>query len=266
MKNIKQVIMCRPAYFNVTYEINPWMKDQINQVDQFEAFKQWSTLYNDLVLHTDVHLVSPANGLPDMVFTANAGFIQGKWAVLSKFAKPERQPEELLFHDFFEREGYFIFQPSVPYEGQGDHLVDSQDRHWVGTGFRTSTAAPAELQTILGIDINILKLVDPRWYHLDTAFAPLPGGELLWYPEAFDKTSQKLIRKSFFKTIEVSEDDALNFACNAFTLNRRVYLPKNVAVSDALRKLHYDPVEINMSEFMKAGGACKCLTLDYYLS
>lgn len=256
-----QVLMCRPFHFDVTYDINPWMENQIGQVDKVKAIAQWYSLMDAISRVVPIKIIDGVADLPDLVFTANAGLVYNQTVILSKFSKSQRQPEELHFKKWFEHNNYSVVQPINYYEGEGDHLIDSQGRHWVGTGFRTVREATAELDQLLNVKVNSLELADPRWYHLDTCFCPLPNGELLWYPGAFTKQSQKLIKKLFNKKIAISESDALAFSCNAVCIGQHIFLPQNTEVTNMLKTLGYIVREFDLSEFLKAGGAAKCLVL-----
>lgn len=264
---MSKILMLRPNYFDVIYDINPWMTNQRGKVDNTAAFCQWHSL-RDSIIHNggEVVVMNGIENLPDAVFTANAGAVYNNIAVLSRFAKSQREGEELHFRQWFESQGYTVVQPINHYEGEGDHLCDSEGKHWVGTGFRTSKLAVSELEMFLDTHINILEMIDPRWYHLDTCFCPLPNGELLWYPAAFTKRSQKLIRKHFAITIDITEEDALAFACNTLCIDNHVFMPKNNEAHLKVRELGYITHLLEMSEFMRAGGAVKCLTLDLHQS
>lgn len=253
--------MCAPTYFGVEYEINPWMSNQINRVNKQKAIVQWNNLYDIVKQFARVDLLYGVPNLPDLVFTANAGFVQKDSVILSKFAKPQRQPETEYFNNYFEENYYSIYRTTYDYEGEGDHLVDSKGRHWVGSGFRTDKNVQQELNSILKLEVNVVELVDPRWYHLDTCFCPLPNGELLWYPKAFTLESQEKIDKAFKVKIPISEQDALAFACNSVCLGNNVILPKNSQVSTELNGLGYRTFDVDLSEFLKSGGAAKCLVL-----
>lgn len=258
---MQHVLMCRPTHFDVTYDINPWMSNQIGRVDKLRALTQWYLLADWISRVAVVRILDGVKDMPDLVFTANAGFIHNKTAILSKFSKAERQPEEAEFTKWFLSKGYTVAQPSNSYEGEGDHLKDQQERHWVGTGFRTSIDAVPELEAILNTNVNPLELVDARWYHLDTCFCPLPNGELLWYPGAFSPISQDLIKSSFAKRIEATEEDALNFCCNTVCIGRELFMPNNKVAKNDLKQLGYYTHELELDEFLKAGGAAKCLVL-----
>lgn len=255
------VLMCHPEYFTVSYDINPWMTSQIGLVDNEKAKEQWFELLNAISKTIPVYVLKGEEKLPDLVFTANAGFVFNKTVILSKFAKQERQLEEQIFQSWFNSKEFTVVQPKQNYEGEGDHLIDSLGRHWVGSGFRTDKKVKKELEAFLNHKVNMLELVDARWYHLDTCFCPLPNGELLWYPNAFSENSQNLIRKNFTKTIEVSIDDALSFCCNCVCIENSLFLPKTKNVKIDLDNLGYSVNEFELTEFIKAGGAAKCLVL-----
>lgn len=256
-------LMCKPDYFSVVYDINYWMDGTIGTVNSTLAVNQWKALYDALSSYQEVKLVESTPELPDMVFTANAGIVVGKKAVVSSFKHQERQAESLLFADFFEKQGYKTCQLTFPYEGQGDHLVDANGKHWVGHGFRTSLECKDQLEAAIDNEVFMLELVDPRWYHLDTAFCPLSDGTLLWYPGAFSVESQQSINRVFGKQIIVSEQDAERFACNAICIDDLVIIPQNHEVTPELTKAGFSVIELDFSEYIKAGGAAKCLGFQF---
>lgn len=260
MANTK-ILMCSPVHFGVNYEINPWMQNQQGRVNRVRANDQWARLYNEISRIADVLLIPEVEGLPDLVFTANAGVVHDNIAIVSRFRNVERRGEEFYFTNWFIKHGYLTINIDNYYEGAGDHLVDHLGRHWLGTGWRTDPLAAVELSRILDRSIRRLELVDNRWYHLDTCFCPLTGGELLWYPAAFSASSQRMIRAEFEHLISVSLEDALNFACNTVCIGRNIFIPNNKGISDRLRELGYTVYDFDLGEFMRAGGAAKCLTL-----
>lgn len=263
----QRLLMCAPKHFGVDYVINPWMEHQIGKAVHAAAEEQWANLRRHLAREAEISLVAPQPGLPDMVFTANAGLVIGKTVVVSRFSSKERRPEEQYFRAWFESQGLTTapWPGDVAFEGAGDALLDrGQNLIWCGHGFRSSERAPFLLQDIFGRRAVALRLIDPRFYHLDTCFCPLAGGVLMYYPPAFHAQSQDTIKTLVppEKRIEVSESDALAFACNAVDLNGRVFM--NHASEDCrnrLRAAGFEPVLIPLSEFIKAGGAAKCLTL-----
>lgn len=263
----QKILMVAPDYFGVSYTINPWMEGQIGHVNQSVAHGQWNALRDKLQRHVELVFAMPQIGLPDYVFTANAALVMGNKAIISRFHNKERQGEEPHYRDWFIKNGFTLLDwPShIAFEGAGDALFDrGQNILWVGYGFRSDESVAIELERILGVATKRLRLVDPRFYHLDTCLCPLEGGYVMYYPAAFDAASQDVIAATVpeEKRIVVGDKDAFGFACNAVDVNRHVIL--NVAspeLQDKLRKAGFTPVVTMLTEFLKAGGAAKCLTL-----
>jgi N-dimethylarginine dimethylaminohydrolase len=263
----QSILMCPPHYYGVDYVINPWMQGQLGRTDRTLAHRQWDALRQVLSAGAEIALVEAQPGLPDMVFTANAGMVRGNIAVVSRFRAPERQGEESFFRAWFEQNGFSIapWPQEVFFEGAGDALFDrDRDLIWSGCGFRSDIAAASLLGTAFDCESVPIRLIDPRFYHLDTCLFPLDSGWLMYYPPAFDAASLDEIghRVPKEKRIAVSEADALRFACNAVELDGRVIM--NGASQELQARLHaagFTPVVTPLSEFLKAGGTAKCLTL-----
>ena len=260
-------LMCAPDHYDVDYVINPWMEGNIHKSSRDRAVEQWQKLHYVLKDHAIVDLVAPQRGVPDMVFTANAGLVLGDTVVLSRFFHKERQGEEPYFKQWFEEKGYKVHElpKDLPFEGAGDALLDREGRWlWAGYGFRSELDSHPFLAKWLDIEVLSLRLMDERFYHLDTCFCPLSGGYLLYYPPAFDSYSNRLIemRVAPEKRIAIEEADAVNFACNAVNIDHVVVMNK---ASEALKKrladVGFQVIETPLTEFLKAGGAAKCLTL-----
>ncbi|WP_346291091.1 TIGR00300 family protein [Sphaerothrix gracilis] len=260
-------LMCAPHHYDVDYVINPWMEGNIHKSSKNTATAQWQDLYQIISERASVDLVKPQPGWPDMVFTANAGLVLGQTVVLSRFFHPERQGEEPHFKTWFEEQGFTVHElpKDLPFEGAGDALLDREGRVlWAGYGFRTELDAHPYLAKWLDIEVLSLRLMDERFYHLDTCFCPLTDGYLLYYPPAFDAYSNRLIemRVSAEKRIAIEEPDAVNFACNAVNIDRTVVLNQaSQALKQRLEKADFQVIETPLTEFLKAGGASKCLTL-----
>ncbi|MCL1470543.1 TIGR00300 family protein [Argonema antarcticum] len=260
-------LMCAPDHYDVDYVINPWMEGNIHKSSRDRAVEQWQNLHHILKDHTIVDLVKPQKGWPDMVFTANAGLVLGQNVVLSRFYHKERQGEEPYFKEWFSSQGYTVYElpKDLPFEGAGDALLDREGRWlWAGYGFRSELDSHPYLAKWLDIEVLSLRLTDERFYHLDTCFCPLAGGYLLYYPPAFDSYSNRMIemRVSPEKRIAIEEADAVNFACNAVNVDSVVIMNKT---SDSLKQrltgAGFQVIETSLTEFLKAGGAAKCLTL-----
>ncbi len=260
-------LMCAPDHYDVDYVINPWMEGNIHKSSRDRAVEQWEKLHFVLKEHAIVDLVAPQKGIPDMVFTANAGLVLGQQVVLSRFLHKERQGEEPFFKQWFEENGYTVNElpKDLPFEGAGDALLDREGRWlWAGYGFRSELDSHPYLAKWLDIEVVSLRLIDERFYHLDTCFCPLANGYLLYYPAAFDSYSNRMIEMRVVpeKRIAIAEADAVNFACNAVNIEQIAVM--NQASEPLKARLHdagFQVIETPLNEFLKAGGAAKCLTL-----
>ncbi|MBW4446340.1 MAG: TIGR00300 family protein [Spirirestis rafaelensis WJT71-NPBG6] len=260
-------LMCAPDHYDVDYVINPWMEGNIHKSSRDRAVEQWQKLHLVLKEHAIVDLVTPQKGVPDMVFTANAGLVLGESVVLSRFLHKERQGEEPYFKQWFEENGYKVnvLPKDLPFEGAGDALLDREGRWlWAGYGFRSELDSHPYLAKWLDIEVVSLRLIDERFYHLDTCFCPLANGYLLYYPGAFDSYSNRMIemRVAPEKRIAIEEADAVNFACNTVNVDHIVIMNKaSDALKTRLADAGFQVIETALTEFLKAGGAAKCLTL-----
>jgi N-dimethylarginine dimethylaminohydrolase len=257
------VLMCRPDHFGIEYEINPWMNVAV-KVDHEVAQAQWEALHRTyLELGVEIELAKPVNGLPDMVFTANAAVLWDGRAVLSNFHHAERQGEEPHWRRELERLGFDVHElpRSLSFEGAGDALFVG-DRLFCGYGFRTDRESHHPVARVLEVEVVSLELVDPRFYHLDTCFCPLDATNVLAAPDAFAPASLRRIRELVPNLIEVPVDVAAGFACNAMPLGGKVLSSLTVAQLHApLKAAGYTPIPLPMGEFLKAGGGVRCLSL-----
>jgi lysine-ketoglutarate reductase/saccharopine dehydrogenase-like protein (TIGR00300 family) len=261
-------LMCPPDHFSVDYTINPWMENNLHQSTIDHAQFQWQNLYHTLQQFSQIDLLKPQPGLPDLVFTANAGLIFRDRAIVSRFQYSERQGEAPIFKEWFQAQGYNVSEmpEDIHFEGAGDALFDrTQAILWAGYGFRSDFRSHLLLSQWLDIEVLSLRLVEPHFYHLDTCFCPLTDGYLLYYPAAFDENSNHIIESRIppEKRIIVSEGDAYQFACNAIEFSKTILLNRaSDRLKQELRDAHFNPIEIPLSEFLKSGGSAKCLTLE----
>ncbi|WP_403021738.1 dimethylargininase [Salinibacterium sp. GXW1014] len=265
----RTVLMCRPDHFTVSYRINPWMHPA-NPTDTSLAVQQWETLRSAYVdLGFDVQLVDPIAGLPDMVYAANGGFVLDGIAYGARFTHPERAPEGPAYMDWFERAGYAVHVPEEINEGEGDFLL-AGEVILAGSGFRSSTASQAELARVFGREVVGLELVNPSYYHLDTALAvldpePAPGAEptIAYLPSAFSEASQGVLRERFPNAIIVTEADAAVLGLNCFSDGRTVVVASRaLGYARQLRERGYETIDVDLSELLLGGGGVKCCTLE----
>jgi N-dimethylarginine dimethylaminohydrolase len=264
---INRFLMCRPQYYDVSYVINPWMADNVHRVSQSQAQAQWARLLALVQDAAEVELIDPEPGLPDMPFTANAGLVVGNTAVLSNFRYAQRQSEQRHYERWFNEHGFAVrkLADNLAFEGAGDALLDrTRACIWMGYGHRSEHAACAHIQKLFGLEVIPLELTDPRFYHLDTCFCPLPRGWVLYYPEAFSPASRALLEKRIpaDRAIAVGAEDARQFACNAVSMGDKVVLNfASHALREKLTRTGFAAEQTPLSEFLRAGGATKCLTL-----
>jgi len=260
-------LMCPPRLYDVNYVINPWMAGNVHASSRARAAEQWQNLYEAVSEIATVELIEPQPGSPDMVFTANAGLERNGTVAISSFFHPERQGEEPHFRRWFQEAGYTVVDipRATPFEGEGDALFSTDGKRlFVGYGPRTVASSHQALRKIWGVEVTSLHLIDPRFYHLDTCFAPVEGGYVMYFPEAFDRASREKI-EAFYpaeKRILVAESDAVCFACNAINVDRTIILNKvSAQLVTRLQVKGFHVVQIELTEFLKAGGAAKCLVM-----
>lgn len=259
--------MCRPDFFDVKYIINPWMEGNISRARPEVSKQQWEKLYNIISSLADVSLVSPDPAVPDLVFTANAALVFESQCIISRFFHEERMPEEPIFEEWFSKNGFSckLLPENIPFEGAGDALFDrGENILWAGYGFRTELEAHSFLNQWVPAEVLSLRLVDSRFYHLDTCFCPLEGGYVMYFPAAFDEYSNRLIEMRIpeDKRIIVDEADAVLFACNAVNIGQHVILNEvSSELTNRLEALGFTTHQTPLSEFLKSGGAAKCLTI-----
>ncbi|MEV7807715.1 dimethylargininase [Microbispora sp. NPDC088329] len=258
----RHFLMCRPEFFTVSYSINPWMHPE-RATDTAKALRQWESLrqaYEGLG-HT-VSLIDPIEGLPDMVFAANGALVVDGRVYGARFAHPERAAEGPAYLRWFTERGYETLEASFTNEGEGDYLT-LDEMILAGTGFRTDVAAHMEAQEFLGRPVVTLRLVDPRYYHLDTALFPLDGRNVAYYPEAFSEGSRKVLRRLFPDAVIATSADAEVLGLNAVSDGHNVVVnAEATGLILELKRRGFEVVPVDLGELRKAGGGPKCCTLE----
>jgi N-dimethylarginine dimethylaminohydrolase len=263
----QHLLMCSPEGFAVNYEINPWMKGQVGCIDRQVAIDQWQGLHRQLSALAEIEVMAGDAAWPDLVFTANAGLPlpAEKTFVLASFRYRERQGETAISRRWFEARGWRCLElgASIRFEGAGDALADSEGRLFVADGSRTDRAAAEHLAAHFKGPVHSLRLVDPRYYHLDTCFCPLTRGYALYLTEAFDTASQDLLHQSFGdRLIALTAEEGCLFCANAVNIDDVIVMnaptPRLTAV---LGVAGFRLMGTPLTEFIKSGGSAKCLTL-----
>jgi N-dimethylarginine dimethylaminohydrolase len=255
--------MCPPDYYGIEYEINPWMSRSRGSVPE-RARQQWTQLRDTLVgLGVQVELLQPEKGLPDLVFTANAGLIFGKQFYSSQFRHEVRARETPYFETWFAAQNFTVMKlpDGIYFEGAGDALFCGPIL-FAGYRIRSDVQGHQHLGKILSKMVLPLELVNPSYYHLDTCFCPLGPGEAIYYPAAFDAYGRKVLENHIPRLLQCSDAEAQRFGCNAVVVGKTVVTNTGCdRLAADLRQWGYEPVEVELDEFLKAGGSAKCLTL-----
>lgn len=259
----RHYLMCRPDHFAVTYAINPWM-DPAAGADATKAIEQWEALRAAYVaLGHEVSLITPEEGLPDMVFAANGALVVDGKVYGASFTHAERAAEGPAYAEWFRGQGFAeVMTPVHTNEGEGDFLTLD---HMIlaGTGFRTTVAAHQEVQEFFGRPVVTLQLVDPRFYHLDTALFPLGGGNVAYFPGAFSEGSRRLLHRLFPDAVLAEEADATVLGLNAVSDGHNVIInAEATTLIGDLRGRGFNVIGVDLSELRKAGGGPKCCTLE----
>lgn len=258
-----RILMCPPDYFGIEYEINPWMNMQQGTNPQ-PARRQWQRLSQTLCdLGAAIDLLEPIPGLPDLVFTANAGLVFHDMFLPARFRFGVRQGESPHFEKWARDRGFTLvpLPESMNFEGAGDALFCG-DTLFAGYRFRSDVRSHQWVGERLGVPALPLELVDPRFYHLDTCFCPVAPGVAIYYPGAFDEYGRSVLKDRIDRLVEVSAEEAVSFSCNAVVVGRSVVLNQGAPkLAAALESLGFNVRPLEFSEFIKSGGSAKCLTL-----
>ncbi len=258
----RTVLMCRPTFFTVVYRINPWMDPQV-PTDTDLAVRQWQALYDTYItLGFDVKLIDPIDDLPDMVYAANGGFVIDNIAYGASFTYAERQPEGPAYMEWFGDNGFDVREPVNINEGEGDFLLVG-DLILAGTGFRSASNSHVEIAEIFGREVVTLNLINPSFYHLDTAIAVLDDTNIAYLESAFDEESLVKLRALYPDAILATEEDAAVLGLNSYSDGFNVVIASRAKDFERqLRERGYNPIGVDLSELLLGGGGVKCCTLE----
>jgi N-dimethylarginine dimethylaminohydrolase len=263
----KTVLVCAPEYFQIEYEINPWMHTD-NPVEPQKARTEFDVLvalYKKLGV--TVKHIKPAKGLPDMVFAANFGFVIDDLFIRSNFRYKERRREAELAEQYFKCQNFRVekLPNGIFFEGQGD-MFYADGKFYCGHGERTSKDAIPHLEKILDESIISYEVNDPYYYHMDTCFAPLGHEAAIVKPSSFSAGDCGRMKKHFKTIVEVPDAGTPLFACNAVVVGKNIVVGEGLepVIKKALKALDFTIHETPMHEFLKSGGAVKCLSLEYF--
>ncbi|GMR34503.1 hypothetical protein PMAYCL1PPCAC_04698, partial [Pristionchus mayeri] len=271
---LKNFLMVRPTLFDkVVYSINPWMDPESKPVNRELAKSQWNILKGTIENaggNTHVMESDSATGWPDLVFSANGAVVRGKKAYLASFLHPERRGERKFFEAWFKENGFETCgRDDIAFEGAGDALWCGKNNSllFAGVGPRTDIRTLSDIAEKLddgsGFKVIGCKLIDPRFYHIDVAFCPLSDELALWFPGAFDPVTQHNMKNEDIELVPVTVEDAGFFSCNAIVVGKTVIMAETTTkVAKIVEKLGFNPIFIDMSEFIKSGGSCKSCTLE----
>jgi N-dimethylarginine dimethylaminohydrolase len=264
----RRYLMCPPLHFGVLYEINPWMSSEVS-VDPELALAQWEGLVATLeAAGAEVVVMEPVADVPDLVFTANAGLVNGGQFVPSQFRHPERQPETPINAAWFSERGWQVdhLPAELDHEGAGDALpFTREDGRTVllsGYSFRSDAGAATELSTLLACPVRPIQLVEPRLYHLDLTFCPLDARRAIVAPVGWDAYGRKVVEALVPEPLVLTEEETLSFCANSVVVGTNVVMPAvPPRVGRQLEAWGFAVVGCPVDEFLKAGGGCRCLTL-----
>ena len=264
----RRYLMCPPQHFGVLYEINPWMHQEVT-VQPDAAVAQWHRLVDTLRgAGAEVEIMDPSPEVPDLVFTANAGVVNGDQFVPSHFRHPERQPETPINAAWFASHGWRVdpLPDDLGHEGAGDALPFTEEHGRTvvlsGYSFRSDASAATALSGLLCCPAWPVELVDPRLYHLDLTFCPLDDRRAIVAPSGWDTYGRKVVESLVPEPLVLDEDEALSFCANSVVVGSTIVMPRvPVRVGRQLEAWGFTVAETPVDEFLKAGGGCRCLTL-----
>ncbi|MGH9070234.1 MAG: dimethylarginine dimethylaminohydrolase family protein [Acidimicrobiales bacterium] len=284
----RRLLMCRPEHFGVAYEINPWMHAEVHP-DLDLARDQFDHLVATLgAAGAQIQFQDPVEGVPDLVFTANAGIVNGHQFVPASFRHPQRRAETPHDVAWFRDRGWKVdYLPTgLRHEGAGDALPFEADPDQlrprfasaaseVGRGaevrgpvlvsgyrLRSDAASHGPLSGLVGAPVRSVELVDERLYHLDLVFCPLDGRRAMVAPLGLDSYGLRVIKALVPELLVLEDPEALAFVANSVVVDHNIVMPAcPTRVGHQLEAWGFTVAVAPVGEFQKAGGGCRCLTL-----
>lgn len=263
---ITKVLLSPPTFYDIKYEINAWMHRE-NKVDKEKCREEFDSLvqaYKRIGLK--IEIIKPQKGVPDMVYTANCGFVIDNIFIKSNFKYPQREKESEFAEKYFKDKGFTLkyLPKDVFFEGQGD-LFYRDSKFFFGYGKRSNKRSIPYLEEILGQELHTFEVNDPYYYHLDTCFGPLGEGRIVINPLSFSKPDWDKINKLFSHVIETTKKDNQLLCCNLVCQNGAIVIGKGISkdLRKTFEKMGFEVFEVPMGEYLKGGGSVKCVTLEY---
>lgn len=256
-----QVFLGNHKYFDIEYKINPWMQEDV-EISFDKANEQYNAIIQAFKDENIPYKISKPAPYPDSVFIADSGFLINNIFICTNFKYKERQREVIYWQNFFQEQGYetVILPSSVLFEGTGD-LIYTNSQVFLGHGIRTNLEAVKHIKPFIQKDIFPIELINDRFFHLDTCFFPIDDKNILLYKDAIAPESLKKLKEKY-NIITAEKKEAMNFALNIFRYEKTLFLNKgNPKTKKLLEEYGYKVAPLDLSEFIKAGGAIKCMTL-----
>jgi len=263
---MKKLLLCPPTFYDIRYEINPWM-DVDDKIDKAKALEEYNTLtyaYDQLGIAYDE--LGCVEELPDQVFTTDLGHAENNIFIKANFKYPERQQEAGIAEDYFRTKGFEIKTMPDDVYFEGGDLLKIQDTYIFGYGKRSSKEAATHLSEMLGKKILSIELPDEYFYHLDTCVAPLNAETALVNEQALTEEGLTAIRKQFKTIISTTQSDNKNFACNLVTLENDLIMTQGISneLKDTLTQKGFRIITVPMSQYLKGGGSVHCVSMEIF--
>lgn len=264
---MKKILLCPPQYYDIEYEINPWM-DVKRKANKDKVYAEYASLKQKFdELGIEYSEIEPQPGLPDMVYAANYGFAEGQKFIKANFMYPERRKEADFAQEYLEKLGYetLTIPSDIFFEGQGD-LLKTSNQYFFGWGKRSQPTAKPYLETLLNQPLIDFELINPYYYHLDTCFAPLNDTTVMINQRSFKPEGLKKIYETFANVIETSEQDNQFLCCNLVVWEKNIIVGKGItaATVNTLQEFGFTTHQIDTTEYLKGGGSVKCLSLELF--